>query len=434
MTYATPELTREIESSSRVREWLLCGVLLLATLLNYADRQTLPMTAVKVRSELELTNEEYGTIAGRFGLAFGCGGLLFGILADWISVRWLYPAVMLIWSCAGILTGFADSFAVLWISRMALGLFEAGHWPCALRTTQRIFPPRQRTLANSVLQSGAPVGAILTSVLVLFLVTTEPGTWRQVFWYTGVLGLPWVVLWFLFARPSDFVRPVSQTVESERDGEAPMVEVSLLETWLSRRYLLLVVLILCINTTWHYIRVWLPLALEENLGYTSEEAQQFFILYWISTFLGSMASGGIISRLVRAGWHVHRARLTAFFGFGLLTSLTVVAAFLPAGGLFLGLMLLVGFGSLGLFPIYYSLNQELSARHQGKVGGSLGFLTWSVLFFVHPAIGWLLDHQPEARPFVFASMGLLPLVGWLAIALFWGERPEGDGPVGATLD
>ena len=423
MTVTPCPRTHAAEASSTAREWLLCGVLLLATLLNYADRQTLPMTAVKVKSELGLSNRQYGQIEGRFGLAFGCGGLLFGVLADVISVRWLYPTVMLVWSCAGVATGWAEGFAFLWISRVALGLFEAGHWPCALRTTQRVFTPRQRTLANSVLQSGAPLGAILTSALVLWLMTEAAGTWRPVFWYTGVLGVPWVVLWFLTARASDFHRPVSQTVDPSQGGEAQMVEVPLLETFLSRRYLLLVVVILCINTTWHYIRVWLPLALEENLHYTQAQVQQLFILYWIATFFGSMACGGLTSRLVSAGWHVQRARLGAFFGFSLLTALTTVAAFLPAGKLFLTLMLLVGFGSLGLFPIYYSLNQELSAKNQGKVGGSLGFLTWSVLSIVHPAVGWTLDNLPGARPYVFATMGLLPLIAWCAIALFWGERP-----------
>lgn len=414
------------EPSSSRREWLLCGVLLAATLLNYADRQTLPMTAVKVKSELGMSNQQYGTIAGRFGLAFGCGGLLFGVMADVISVRWLYPAVMLIWSCAGFATGWAEGFAALWMSRVALGLFQAGHWPCALRTTQRVFTPRRRTLANSILQSGAPLGAILTSVLVLYFVTDQPGTWRPVFWYTGVLGLPWVVLWLLTARASDFRRPVSQTVDASLGDEARLVEVPLLKTFLSRRYLLLVIVILCVNTTWHYIRVWLPLALEENLDYTQTQVQKFFILYWIATFLGSMACGWLTTRLVSEGWHVHRARLGVFLGFSMLTALTVVAAFLPAGRLFLVLMLLVGFGSLGLFPIYYSLNQELSAKNQGKIGGSLGFLTWTVLSFVHPAIGWTLDNLPDARPYIFATMGLLPLVAWCVLALFWGERPQGD--------
>mgnify|MGYP001303187331 FL=1 len=123
----------------------------------------------------------------------------------------------------------------------------------------------------------------------------------------------------------------------------------------------------------------MPLALENNLGYSSDEVQQVMIGYWISTFMGSLFSGFLLNYLVGQGYSIHRARLTGLTGFSLLTSLAAVAAFLPPGLLFICLVLVIGFASLGLFPIYYSLNQELSAKNQGKVGGSLGFTTWVVL-------------------------------------------------------
>lgn len=404
------------------REWLLCGVLLLATFLNYADRQALPVTAVRVKAELDLDYEQYGRVEGIFGLAFGTGALLGGIMADRISVRWLYPALVLFWSLAGFATGAVQTFVALWICRLALGLFEAGHWSCALRTTQRVFHPARRTLANGILQSGAPLGAILPSLLMLAVVDEELGSWRQVFYSIGVLGLPWTILWLMTVRAADLRRPVLQTVDAAEGGQAPMREVPFLRLLLTRRYLLLVAVIVCINTCWHYIRVWMPLVLEENLGYTSGEVQWFFIAYWLATFAGSMVSGWLTRELGRRGYPVHRARLSVFLGLSAITSLSVVAAFLPAGWTFLGLMLLIGFGSLGLFPIWYSLTQELSARNQGKVSGSLGFATWLILFFVHPEVGWLMDHYPEYRPYVFASVGLLPLLAWTAIAAFWGKR------------
>lgn len=144
----------------------------------------------------------------------------------------------------------------------------------------------------------------------------------------------------------------------------------------------------------------MPLALENNLGYSSDEVQQVMIGYWISTFMGSLFSGFLLNYLVGQGYSIHRARLTGFTGFSLLTSLAAVAAFLPPGLLFICLMLVIGFASLGLFPIYYSLNQEFSAKNQGKVGGSLGFTTWVVLYFFHPWIGQIMDHNPSLRPYI----------------------------------
>ena len=47
----------------------------------------------------------------------------------------------------------------------------------------------------------------------------------------------------------------------------------------------------------------------------------------------------------------------------------MVAAFLPASWLLLFTLLLIGFGSLGQFPIYYALSQELSAQQDGEDHG-----------------------------------------------------------------
>ena len=159
-----PEKTRPASLRSKQWEWGLCLVLLAATMLNYANRQVLPISATRMMQELGLSNEEYGRIEAVFGLAFGTGALLGGCVADCIKIRWLYPSLMILWSMAGLMTGQANTFAAIWSCRLCLGLFEAGHWPCALRTTQRVFAPSRRPLANSILQSGAPLGAILPSL------------------------------------------------------------------------------------------------------------------------------------------------------------------------------------------------------------------------------------------------------------------------------
>ena len=48
--------------------WWVCGLLLLATMLNYMDRQTLSQSATDISRELGLTNEDYGKLEQGFGL------------------------------------------------------------------------------------------------------------------------------------------------------------------------------------------------------------------------------------------------------------------------------------------------------------------------------------------------------------------------------
>src|SRR5271155_1232074 len=84
-----------------VRTWAILGLLLLATMLMYMDRQALAQQKTEILGALDLTNEDYGRLEQGFGLAFAVGGIVTGLLADKVSPRWLYPAVLLGWSTVG---------------------------------------------------------------------------------------------------------------------------------------------------------------------------------------------------------------------------------------------------------------------------------------------------------------------------------------------
>lgn len=404
--------------------WTLCLVLLSATLLNYANRLALTQNAGPVMRDFETDKEGYGRINGWFSLGFACGGLLFGALADVISVRLLYPAVVLIWSAACVACGLVRSLEALIACQFFLALFEAGHWPCALRTTQRTFKPAMRTLGNSILQSGASLGAILTPQIIAALYVYDPAQWRWVFFIVGGLSIPWALAWLALVRERDVRRPVFQTDESSagagRDQE--LEEVPFWHIFTLRRWWLLLFVVSCINLVWHYMRVWLPVWLGDERGYSHEFVQHFTSLYYLATFIGALLAGWLTSALPRRGWNVHRARLAVFLGCGLLSAMVIPAAFLPKGNALLACLLLVAFGSLGLFPIYYSLNQEISAKNQGKVGGSLAFSTWGMLYFFHQWVGSVLEQYPEWKPWIVTLVGLGPLVALAALVLFWGQR------------
>src|SRR5213594_3412559 len=162
-------------------KWIVCGLLLLASAINYMDRQTLANAAVRISREFALSQTQYGNVEAVFGFAFAAGSLVFGWLADRVSVRWLYAVILALWSVAGFATGFVRTYEGLLVCRTLLGFFEAGHWPCGIRTTRMLLDPRQRPLGNGVLQSGASFGAIITPLIMHALMTAELGTWRVPF-------------------------------------------------------------------------------------------------------------------------------------------------------------------------------------------------------------------------------------------------------------
>lgn len=407
--------------SSRSRpvswKWWVCGLLLFATTINYMDRQTLSNAAVRITREFHLSHEQYGNLEMVFGLAFAAGSLFFGFIADRVSVRWLYPAVLVLWSMMGFATGLVQSYAGLLFCRTLLGLFEAGHWPCALKTTQRLLPPHDRTMGNSVLQSGASIGAIVTPLIMTAMLTNQPGSWRLPFQVIGGVGIAWIFFWFALVRKADLTTP--QAERARASGVIPS-ETSFWQIIVSRRFVVLVVIVMCINTSWQLLRAWLPKFLQEGRGYSESEALYFNALYYVATDVGCLGAGAVTLWLHRRGWSVHSSRSLVYFCCAILTALTTIVAFLPKGWPLLGVLLLVGVGALGLFPCFYSFSQELTVAHQGKVTGLIGVFAWAISP-VHKEFGRLID-QTGSFDLGLALVGWAPLLAFVVLWFFW-ERP-----------
>jgi ACS family hexuronate transporter-like MFS transporter len=98
--------------------------------------------------------------------------------------------------------------------------------------------------------------------------------------------------------------------------------------------------------------------------------------------------------------------------------LSLPIAQLSRGPLLLGLLLLLGFAALGLFPIYYSFSQELTAHHQGKVSGLLGFLNWVAMFFMQRTVGRYIEGTGDYSLAV-ALAGIPPMIGLGVLLLLW---------------
>ena len=419
------------------RTWGICGLLLLATMLMYMDRQALSQQKTEILSALNLSNTDYGRLELGFGLAFAAGGIVTGLIADRISPRWFYPIVLMGWSGVGFATGWVTNYWQLLACRLLLGFFEAGHWPCALVTSQRLLSRRDRPLGNSILQSGASLGALATPIVVLMLVSDAPESWRVPFRVIGGMGVFWVVGWLSVIRSKDLeVKPTGTESNPEDSTVATVTQDDLLSGDVSarrwsfiRRFLAMAIVVIMINWCWQYFRAWMPGMLRDQYGYSQTEVQVFSIAYYLAADVGCLAIGFLVKWLTGRGISVHGARMSTFLVCSILTALSMLAAVLPASSLFLGVLLVIGFGSLGQFPVYYSFTQELSVSRMGRVTGALSFLTWVATALVQEPIGRWLDRTHSYSEITFLA-GLMPMIGFLALLLLW-NAPKSSKPAAA---
>jgi MFS transporter, ACS family, hexuronate transporter len=402
---------------SSLWKWYLCGLLLLATTINYMDRQTLANASTRVTKEFHLSQEQYGDVELAFGWAFAVGSLVFGFLADRFRVYWLYPVVLSGWSLMGIASAHTNGYWPLLMCRVLLGFFEAGHWPCALKTTFALLEPKDRTMGNSVLQSGASIGAIVTPPLMLWLMTEDISSWRLAFEVIGYIGLLWVVLWFVSMRKSD----LDVVVEDD-----PAKRESLGDILRGGRFWALALLILGAQTCWQLFRVWLPKFMQEGRGYSEAEALSFNSAYFLGTDIGCIAAGFISLWLARRfAISAHGARRWVYAGACVMTSFSVLLLWLPKGWPLMGAILVVGAGALALFPCYYSFVQELSDRHVGRLTGLLSTWVWAVSSPMHKLFGRVVD-ETKSFDLGMAMSGLVPWLGVIAMKLLWDRHKSND--------
>lgn len=408
------EPTTPVDSGLSRRVLVICGLLLLASAINYLDRQTLASASARIKNEFSLLNEQYGDIEAAFGYGFVIGSILFGFLADMVSIRWLYPVVLISWSGVTAVTALATGYQdLLWL-RLFLGIFEAGHWPCGIRVVRALTKARGRTMGNGLLQSGTSIGAVLAPLIMLALLTEEVGSWRPAFAIVGGIGVIWVAAWFLVVRPGDL--PFSRTSTGDPTSWRILLQ---------RRMVVVLVVVCLINTAWQVFRAWLHLFLEEGRGYTESQTLMFNSVWFIATDVGCLGVGVLVLWLCARGLSVTRARQIMFTVCAALCLTMLALPVLPKGTMLLLVLLFGGAGALGVFPLYHAFTQDISGKHQGKITGIAGVTAW---FLVPPAqklFGRVVD-VTGSYDLGLATAACLPAVAAIVLWVFWGVKPDDE--------
>ena len=295
------------EGPGRYR-WFICGLLLAAMAINYIQRQTIGLLKSPLQHEFALDEVGYANIVFWFQAAYALGYVTFGRVLDRVGARSGYAIAFILWNVSHMAAGLAATTLQFTLARVGLGLGESGAFPASLKAIADWFPQRERALAVGIFNAGTNLGAIIAPALVP--VVTARWGWRSSFFFTGAIGMLWLIAWLTwYRRPQDHPRVGAQELALiESDPADPVTPVSwwallkLKETWAyaSARFL--------IDPIWWFYLFWLPDFLNKTYHLDLSSFGPPLIAIYLISDVGSVLGGLSSSALMKRGIGVNVAR------------------------------------------------------------------------------------------------------------------------------
>jgi ACS family hexuronate transporter-like MFS transporter len=294
--------------------WWIAGLLMLATVVNYIDRQCLGVASTEIKADLGMTNETYSYVVSAFLITYGLMQPFMGRVMDWLGTRTGFMLAVAWWSIANMLHGLAGSWLSLAFFRILLGMGEAGNFPGSVKTIGEWFPPRQRTIGTGIFNSGASIGMVISAPLIALILMTL--NWRMAFVITGGMGVVWIALWAIFYRPFDkhpwlTARERNLVLEGQKElavADPPPGRGTWLFILSQRNFWGIALTRFLAEPAWQFMMFFLPLFLREKLGLTLGEFAFYGILPYIAADLGCLFGGFLPPLFVKAGLSVMSAR------------------------------------------------------------------------------------------------------------------------------
>jgi MFS family permease len=142
--------------------YVVLGLLLIAYVLNYLDRQLVSILAEPIKASLGLSDTQLGLVTGvMFALFYTAFGVPTAWLADRMNRVKIISIACGLWSLFTGLCGLAGNFVHLALARIGVGVGEAGGAPPSYALLSDYFPPRERGFAIGVFSLGIPLGILL---------------------------------------------------------------------------------------------------------------------------------------------------------------------------------------------------------------------------------------------------------------------------------
>jgi MFS family permease len=363
-------------------------------LFDFYDLMLLSFLVVPIQRALALSQDQIALLMGVSLASTAVGGLFFGWLADRWGRKPVLSATILTYSIGAFCCGMASDLWMLLAFRIVTGLGVGGEWATGQTLVGETFPAKTRARYASLMQTGAPAGIALATLVGAF---GEP-------FFADACGAAWGwrICFFISVLPALLVIHVRRSMpesdvweEWQRHPDHAASSGGEFLTLLKgdavvrRLYVLCLVLALTDMSAYWFTYIWMPQYLYDQLHLSLTKSGAWMLVTQVGGVIG-YASFGVV-----ADWKGRRIAYSLYSmlwaaGLFSVTVLWTQIAAVPQLALFC--MFIVGLGT-GNFSGYGPIFSELfTTRVRNTAMGSAFNLARGVQFFTPLVITWVAAH------------------------------------------
>ena len=303
----------------------------------------------QLQTSLNFSAEMLSLCLGISLFATGLGGIIFGALGDKYGRKTILQWTIIIYSLGTLLSAFSWSFYSLVIFRFITGLGVGGEWATGQTYINETFPDKLRAKFGAFMQSGAPVGVILASI-VGGLVSPVIG-WRLTFLISILPALTVIYIRKNLNESDVWIQNKDQYINKNIFHEFKQLLTK------EHRKIFLISLVLCIfgMSAYWFTYSWLPTYLSQERGLAIVGSTFGIILIQCGDFTGYTTFGFVAEKIGRRPAFTIYS-FTMALGIAMITLCWNQVQQIP--DLIFVFMFLTGFGT-GYFGGFGSLFSEL---------------------------------------------------------------------------
>ena len=368
---------------------------------------------IPIGRELQLSNIGLSYVLGASLAATAIGGVIFGILSDRFGRKSVLQWTILIYSVGTFLCGFASSLGVLVIFRIITGLGVGGEWATGQTYVGESFPSKVRGRYCAMMQTGAPFGIVLASIVGGFAAPVIG--WRSCFFLSI---LPALLVVFIRKRlPESDIWLERKRLGAESSHSAETASVMHRSKFLqlfspAYRAIFFKSLILAIfdMSAYWFTYSWMPGYLQQQRQFTISKSAIWMLIAQAGGLSGYLSFGYAADTFGRRPAYSFYSIIMAI-GLIMITLMWDVVVLYPS--LALVFIFLVGFGT-GMFSGYGPLFTELfptSIRNTAM--GSAFNLARGVQFFTPVIIALIARRYGLGSGISLAALFALLTGAWI---------------------